>query len=460
MTSARRMTIRRAGRGSALVMVMWVTLVAGLILLGVQKGLRTNMAGARNELAAVQAHWLARAGIETGIAILTDDDASSDGAWDLWYADPDAAEQVELVGGTFSIVAEPGFSDDPRAVRYGLVDHAGRLNLNVADAKALKAVAGLSDRQVDAILDWRDGDNKTRSAGAEGLHYRHMDLPYRIRNGPLRTVRELLLVRGIDMDTFAGEDADLDGVLDANEDDLSASAPDDDGDGRLARGLGGLSTVWSYERNRDAFGEERVNINTVDKKTLIERFSFTDALADAVTSHGGKGANPRGKPAGAGKQPSRGFSSLMDLLKVQPKGKGGDRGDKGKVSKFTLKWLAENLDELTVTDEDRLVGRINVNTAAAEVLATLPKMDREAVAAICRRQDAGEGPFAGVGELLSSRTLSEEQFKAVAERVSVRSSVFEIRSTGRTQWGIRRRIVAVVDRGAEPMTILYWHQSE
>jgi Tfp pilus assembly PilM family ATPase/DNA uptake protein ComE-like DNA-binding protein len=390
---------------------MWVGLVAGLILLGVQKGLRTNLATARTELASVQAHWLARAGVETVIAVLSDDDLASDGAWDAWYDDPGAFEDVELTGGTFSVTAPQGHLGDPREVRHGLVDHGGRLNLNVADAKALKTVGGLTDRQIDAFLDWRDGDNKVRAAGAEKLYYGGIDLPYRIRNGPLQTVGELLLVRGIGPDTFAGEDADLNGVLDPNEDDMSVSPPDDNGDGRLDRGLGGLATIWSYELNRDAFGGKRTNVNSADKKTLMESFNFTDALAEAVTSSGGggRGKGGRGGRAGGGaKQPSKRFSSLMDLLKVQPKGKASGKGDQeGKVSKITLKWLAEHLDELTLTDEDRLPGRINVNTASPEVLRSLPKMDAKALEAICRRQNSGEGPFTSVGELLTSRIADQ-----------------------------------------------------
>ena len=446
-------TIRRPRKGSALVIVLWVSLVAGLILLGVQKSTRTNLAAARGELAAVQAHWLARAGVETAIAVLSDDETDSDGAWDGWYDDPEAFQEIELPGGTFSVIAPQGHLGDARSVRYGLIDHAGRLNLNVADEKDLKAVGGLDGRQIDAILDWRDNDNKTRAGGAEGLYYERLALPYRIRNGPFLTVRELLLVRGVGPGTFSGEDADMDGLLDANENDLSASPPDDNGDGRLDEGLGGIATVWSYELNRDATGGKRIDFNKADKKALIEKFNFTDALASAITASGGK------KGGGKDKKGSSRFSSLMDLLKVKPKGSA--KGDEeGKVGTIDLKWLASNLDDMTLTDQERLGGRINVNTASPAVLGSLPKMDRKAVDAICRRQNAGEGPFTSVGELFTGGTLTDEQFKAVAERVSVRGNVFEIRSTGVTQWGIRRRIVAVVDRGAKPLTILYWHQSE
>ena len=60
----------RLGRGGfALVAVMWVVLVAGLMLLGLQKAVRVNFATAHNELDSVRAHWLARAGVEVTLDV-------------------------------------------------------------------------------------------------------------------------------------------------------------------------------------------------------------------------------------------------------------------------------------------------------------------------------------------------------------------------------------------------------
>jgi len=115
---------------------------------------------------------------------------------------------------------------------------------------------------------------------------------------------------------------------------------------------------------------------------------------------------------------------------------------------------------MTLSDDKRLPGRININTAPQEVLMTLPSMTAATAQAIMQRRTGGLLPFASVGELLTGETVTDEQFKAIAELVTVRSSVFEIRSTGTTTWGVRKTIVAVVDRGATPMQILYWYQSE
>jgi hypothetical protein len=93
------------------------------------------------------------------------------------------------------------------------------------------------------------------------------------------------------------------------------------------------------------------------------------------------------------------------------------------------------------------------------VLRALPQMDDAGVLKILQRRATGEGPLLSVGELLGD-TLSEEQFKAVAEMLCVRSAVFEIRSRGVTDLGVRHDITAIVDRSGDNPRILYWYQSE
>ena len=462
MTRRHRYT-DRASKAFALLAVMWVVVIAALVLLGLQKAVRANLAAAHSELASVQAHWLARAGIEQALAVLQDDDAFSDNAMEQWYSSQ-AFQQVELGAGQFSVIAGADPADDPTRPRFGLTDHTGRVNVNVADASQLGKLCNLADWQVDSILDWRDSNEDTRESGAEALFYHQLRFPYEIRNGPLQTVGELRQIRGIDETVFTGEDRNDNGILDVNEDDMQATPPDDNGDGMLTRGLAGLTTVYSYERNRDAYDRQRVNVNTADREKLVNRFNFTDALAEAVVNYSSNSnSNRPGRPNSAASGNSQKFSSLMDLLKV--KVSGGNRpassgDDKDKVNKITINWLADHLDKLTLTDNERLEGRININTASPEVLQTLPQMTEQAALAIVSRQSAGDGPFNSVGELLTDKVLSEDQFKAVAEKVTVRSSVFEVRSLAVTKWGIRQEIVAVIDRHSSPMKILYWYQSE
>src|SRR4030095_7853637 len=73
------------------------------------------------------------------------------------------------------------------------------------------------------------------------------------------------LVNGVTAEILYGEDANLNGVLDANENDSDNSAPYDNRDGRLDSGLMEYFTVYSRE---PASG---TNINTqADVQALLE----------------------------------------------------------------------------------------------------------------------------------------------------------------------------------------------
>ena len=48
--------------------MLWVVLVALLLLVSVQKGAQVELTAAYGELSAVQAHWMARAGVERAIS--------------------------------------------------------------------------------------------------------------------------------------------------------------------------------------------------------------------------------------------------------------------------------------------------------------------------------------------------------------------------------------------------------
>lgn len=431
-------------RGMALVAVMWIVLLGAMLLLGAQRDAHVQYAAAHNELAAVQARWLARAGVEQAMAVLQDDFADADSAEDFWFDDPYSFDAIALADGyTFTVYTPLENAPQPGVIRFGLIDLASRINVNNADADQLESLGILTDVQVQSILDWRDGDDRQRVAGAEQAHYDKLDLPYDMANAPFQTAAELRLVRDVDDETFRGEDANLNGMLDGNENDGENTWPDDDADGQLKPGLMHLVTPYTYERNLTGLGAERVDMNKADQKTLEDELNFTAALAKGVVDKRGRGE----------------FDSLMDLLQVQPSGQ-SQPGDDEKIAAINLDWLARNMDNLTLHEEEILHGRVNVNTAPRDLLMTLPQIDVEAAEAIVNARDGEQGTFLRVGDLHLSGVLTEDQFKAVAERVTVRGNAFEVTSVGRTPSGVSCTVTAVIDRGASPMRIAYWYEHE
>jgi len=96
--------------------------------------------------------------------------------------------------------------DEGGGVLYGVSDEESRLNINNASAEELGKLYAMTPDIVAAVLDWRDEDNAASPGGAEAEYYLSLQPPYLPRNGPVQTIRELLMVRGMDSELFLGKD--------------------------------------------------------------------------------------------------------------------------------------------------------------------------------------------------------------------------------------------------------------
>lgn len=169
----------------------------------------------------------------------------------------------------FSIIA-PVENSPTSAIRYGLMDESAKLNLNLLLSLKLEDdqiqdmllnIPGMTIELVDAILDWIDSDDTMRPYGAESDTYEGMSPPYSAKNGPLESLDELLMVRGVTPALLYGEDANRNGLLDPNENDGEASPPFDNADGVLDLGWSAYLTAHGRESNLRADGREKIHLN-------------------------------------------------------------------------------------------------------------------------------------------------------------------------------------------------------
>ncbi|WP_233248480.1 general secretion pathway protein GspK [Desulfonatronum sp. SC1] len=99
-------------------------------------------------------------------------------------------------------------------VEVRVVSEAGKWNVNSIDLHMLEKVltaCGLeygtqTTRVANSILDWIDEDDLRRIEGAETPYYMALEHPYPAKNGPLESIEELLLIRGVDRPLFQGTD--------------------------------------------------------------------------------------------------------------------------------------------------------------------------------------------------------------------------------------------------------------
>ena len=103
---------------------------------------------------------------------------------------------------------------------------------------------------------------------------------------------------------------------------------------------------------------------------------------------------------------------------------------------------------------------ININTAALDVLACLPGVDRQlAQGIISYRQSSGF--FANTAELLKVGGMTPDIFKQVAPLVSARSETFRILSEGKvTSTGARQRIQAIVHIDLNDISTLCYREDD
>lgn len=415
-------------RGLVLVMVLWIVAIMTAIIAVVSQTSRLDMKMATATADEVRCKWACRAGTENAIAILAEDLRDTDCLQDLWSDNEEAFTEVSLEGCTYDVQ---------------VTDEAGKLNVNTITRDQLMALPYMESQIADAILDWRDRNEEPRAEGVESGYYGNLPIPYTARNGPFRTVRELLKVKGVTEDLLYGEDTNLNGLLDYNEQDGELSPPRDNGDDYLDEGWFAYLTCYSYERNVDGAGNRRVNINEADERRLASELQISDAHARWIVQNRGDG-----------------YDSIADVLGDNDSGQSQNGSDQAQP--LDRQTFSQIVDKITISNDESIPGKVNINTAPQEVLRSLFGGDDEAeqlaYTVIADRASLLYG-MESIAELLDKQSMTTERFKRIADRITVRSDVFTIRCVATADVsGARLETECVVDRGATPASILYHHQ--
>ncbi len=469
-------------RASVLVGLLWCVALLSLVVVSVLHTSRIDLMAGKNYGDRIQAHYLALAGIEKAKALLYknahDRSTSGKNHTGELYNSPSDFRDVSFGRGKFRVFRR-GRQDEGGGIIYGVSDEESRLNINTATIQQFTNLNGMTVDIAKAILDWRGGGNDNNNnnnadgsdpnaptgVGASEDYYMGLQPPYLPRHGPLQTVRELLMVRGVTRDLLFGNDRHQNGLLppagDGEDDSLSGDLNAD-----TDAGWAELFTVASTEKNVDAAGQDRVNVQTADENALTAVKGMTSTMARAIVSYRGQNQ----------------FQSIANLLDVtaqqnQGQNSGGNQnsggqsqsGNQGANSSgsnsggsgnkvITQDDFLQFADNVTTVDGQDLSGLININTAGRDVLMCLPGIDRQlAQAIISYRQSSGY--FPNTGELLKVGGMTQDIFKQVAPLVTARSETFRILSEGKvTSTGARQRIQEVVHIGLNEITTLGYRE--
>lgn len=454
MSAASRREPRGQRRAFATVVVFALIVFATILLLSVQSASLSQASAGREALARVRAQWAARAGVEATLARLeaiVDKRENSDAF--LVLEDSAAVSDGELDGSAWRIRAQEG----AREVA-GAQDAAAKININRATRDQLLAVQPLmGEDQVDAILDWIDEDDDARELGAEIGYYKSQRGGAEPRNGPMRSIAELEVVAGMDALSVRGEDWNLNGMLDPNEDDGDVSWPPDNRDGQLDRAWSGVFTVHSVESSLGKSGEPRLDLASASEAQIGERLGVSAQQAREVF----RWAEYRGAElqiADFVAQP------LPALARTTAQARRGNRQEilaASRTPDLSNEQLGNLIDECTIgpaVAQQLLPGRLNLNTCDAKLLETLPGLDPSIADAIVAERASLTNGFGSVANLLEIPEVTRSVLAQMLAFVDVRSSVYVVASKGTdANTGMEVEIVATIDASSLPASIKELH---
>jgi len=194
MPAARRRGPAAGDSGIALLVVLLTIALLTIVVVEFTHSaqVETHFAlGMRNGL---QAHYLARSGVNIAEAILGRDKSAVDSDEDVW-ARP--LPPLPVGDGTVAL----RIRDEARALNLNGMLRAGSVPVERLKVFArLFDVLGIDQPILAAIVDWIDANQDPTAfpaAGAEQPSYLGLAPPIAVRNAPLLTLRELLQVRGV-----------------------------------------------------------------------------------------------------------------------------------------------------------------------------------------------------------------------------------------------------------------------
>jgi len=271
-------------RGIVLLAVLVVIVLMTLAAYKFSDLMSAEHQAAQGNRRILQAHILADSGIHYTAALLSNPESFTSTLNSNPYNNSAIFQSVIVQPadepywqGRFSIVAgipPAGTTGAPgQPYVFGVVDESSKINLNALLSldssgqvayNVLMNLPNMTDDVANSIIDWLDPDSTPRTDGAEEDYYSSLTPPYHCKNGPLDSLEELLLVKGVTPQLLFGNDLNRNGILDPEE---------DDGTGVLDQGWSQYLTVLSREQNVDSQGNARIYLNNSNLNALYNQLN-------------------------------------------------------------------------------------------------------------------------------------------------------------------------------------------
>jgi general secretion pathway protein K len=175
---------RRAQRGVALIIVIWIATLLTLVASSFIHAMRTDIQLVGNGVQRAKLDAAASAGVQRALL--------------EFFKPPQLAGRWPTDG------TSTAWTFDGMAMEINITDESAKIDINTAAEALLRGLLlsqGVAEEEAtalaDAILDWRDFDSLKRPRGAEDGEYEAAGLGYRPANAAFQSIEELKLVLGM-----------------------------------------------------------------------------------------------------------------------------------------------------------------------------------------------------------------------------------------------------------------------
>lgn len=244
--------------------------------------------------------------------------------------------------GLFTVIAPLLQSDGTpgQGYRFGVIEESSKINLNAMiklDPTGQKLydmlvkLPGMDEGTAARIVDWLDPDADVRPGGSESS-------PFRVKNGPIDSLDELLLIEGVTPELLYGGDLNRNGVLDPDEPQL---------DPVMALGWSAYLTIYSREQNITSDLKLRINLNESDMAALHSKLltALGTELANYIVLYrqyggqqlaqdgSGNTSGSAGTGSSTGASGSGGQATRTTTTSTKSSGASGSKSKSGSASK-------------------------------------------------------------------------------------------------------------------------------
>lgn len=254
-------------------MAVWTVALLGLLVMSFAFDAHLEAKVASFARKRRKAEYLALSGITVAQMLLdkqrtvTGNEAAEATATDRWYKSALLLSHGRPVMGLQEPLGEG-------MIQIDIEPEPGRRNVNILNDDAwerILLVAGVPEefwpQIIDSFTDWIDSDSIPHGDGAEtDDYYGTLEKPYKARNGPIDTVRELLLVKGFNEAILSG----------------GALNPENPKDKQVF--VSGIQDMLT------TYGDGKVNVNAASERVLMTLPGVDELVAKAIIEERERGA--------------------------------------------------------------------------------------------------------------------------------------------------------------------------